>query len=168
MKKYRLKLRSYFLAAATSMIIAGLAVYHIDTTCTDKLERGEVIRPAAAYAEEIVEEPELKNLGEYTVTHYCSCSICCGAWAENRPIDDNGQEIVLTASGAKAEVGKTIAVDPEIIPWGTTVIINGHEYTAQDSGSAVQGNHIDIYCGSHQEASELGCYTADVYEEVKP
>lgn len=167
MKKYRLKPRFYFLAAATSMIIAGVAMYHIDTTCTDKLERGEVIRPAAAYAAEIVveEKPELVNLGEYTITHYCSCPICCGVWAENRPLDDNGEEIVLTASGARAEAGKTIAVDPEIIPFGTTVIIEGQEYVAQDTGTLVKGNHIDIYCDSHGEAWEKGTKTAIVYRE---
>jgi 3D (Asp-Asp-Asp) domain-containing protein len=80
-------------------------------------------------------------------------------------VDENGQEIVLTASGARAEAGKTIAVDPDVIPLGSTVIINDQEYVAQDTGGAIQGNRIDIYCGSHEEALQLGVITAEVYME---
>ena len=39
-----------------------------------------------------------------------------------------------TATGTKATEGRTIAVDPDIIPYGTTVIIDDHEYIAEDCG----------------------------------
>ena len=45
----------------------------------------------------------------------------------------------------KAIAGHTIAIDPSIIPYGTVVIIDGKEYTAEDCGSAVKGYVIDIY-----------------------
>lgn len=168
MKRYRLKPRFYVITITAGLLVTGFAIQHIDATCTEKIETGEVIRPAVAYAEEIEEpeEPEPVSLGEFTITHYCSCPICCGVWAEGRPVDENGVEIVKTASGARAEAGKTIAVDPDVIPWGTTVIINGQEYVAQDSGSAIQGNRIDIYCDDHQEAWDKGKFTAEVYVEV--
>lgn len=168
MKKYRLKPRFYVIAVTTGLLITGFSIMHIDAACSEKLEGGEIIKPAAAYAQEIEEpaEPEPVSLGEFKITYYCSCPVCCGVWAESRPVDELGQEIVLTASGARAEAGKTIAVDPEVIPLGSTVIINGQEYIAQDTGGAIQGQRIDIYCSSHEEALNLGVITAEVYKEA--
>lgn len=168
--KYRLKPRFYVITITTGLLVSSLAIQHIDAICTEKIESGEVIKPAAmVYAEEIAEpepeELEPVSLGEFKMTAYCSCSRCCGVWAENRPVDENGQEIVLTASGARAEAGKTIAVDPSVIPLGSTVIIGGQEYTAQDTGGAIKGNRIDIYCDDHQEALNIGVFNAEVYME---
>ncbi len=117
--------------------------------------------PAASESES--EVLELTSLGEFKITAYCSCHKCCGKWAENRPIDADGHEIVYTASGAVAEAGKTVAVDTSLIPFGTTVVINGCEYIAQDTGSAVKGNVIDIYFDDHQQALNWGCQYLDVY-----
>lgn len=94
---------------------------------------------------------EWRSLGEFKITAYCSCRKCCGVWADNRP---NG--VVYTASGEKAEAGKTIAVDTSVIPFGTEVRIGDTVYTAQDTGSAVKGNVIDIYFDSHEEALKHG------------
>lgn len=101
---------------------------------------------------------EWENIGEFKVTAYCSCEKCCGVWAENRP---NG--VVYTASGEKAEAGKTIAVDTSVIPFGTEVKIGDVIYTAQDTGSAVKGNVIDVYYDSHEEALNHGAK----YQEVE-
>ena len=168
MKKYRLKPRFYIIVATAGLLITGAAIVHTDTRCTEQIVKREIITPA--YAAELQQDEEsaaeLVSLGEFTITHYCPCAVCCGSWAENRPTDKNGQAIVATASGARAEAGKTIAVDPDVIPYGTEVVINGHTYIAQDCGGAIQGNRIDVYCDSHQEAIELGKFTAEVYEEA--
>ena len=170
MKKYRLKPRFYVITVTAGLLITSFSMAQVDARCSEKLDSGEIIKPAAVYAQEIEEpaepEPALESLGEYKITHYCSCPVCCGVWAENRPVDENGQEIVYTASGARAEAGRTIAVDPDVIPLGSAVIINGQEYIAQDTGGAIQGQRIDIYCGSHEEALQLGVITAEVYKEV--
>lgn len=102
-------------------------------------------------------EPELVSLGEFKITYYCPCEICCGIWS-------NPQN-PTTASGARAEAGKTIAVDPSVIPYGTEVVIDGHTYTAQDSGSAIKDKKIDIYVEDHQEALLLGVEYAEVFIE---
>lgn len=67
-----------------------------------------------------------------------------------------------TASGAVPEVGVTIGVDPNVIPYGTIVLINGEEYIAQDTGNYT-GNHIDILCESEAVAEQLGTYETKVY-----
>ena len=106
---------------------------------------------------------EFVSLGEFKITAYCSCHKCCGKWAEDRPLDADGNEIVYTASGAVAEAGKTIAVDTDVIPFGTEVVINGCEYIAQDTGSAVKGNVVDIYFDDHQQALKWGCQYLEIY-----
>ena len=105
---------------------------------------------------------EWKSLGEFKITAYCSCRKCCGVWAKNRPLDENGKEIVYTASGERAEAGKTIAVDTSVIPFGTEVKIGDTVYTAQDTGSAVKGNVIDIYFDSHEDAVKHGAKYLEV------
>ena len=45
-----------------------------------------------------------------------------------------------TCTGEIATAGVTVAVDPKVIPLGTNLVINGRTYTAQDTGSAIQGN----------------------------
>lgn len=91
-------------------------------------------------------------LGEFKITYYCNCSKCCGKWAGG-----------ATASGTSPVAGRTIAVDPSVIPLGSEVIIDGHLYTAEDTGSSIVGNRIDMYMDSHEAALDAGVTCADVY-----
>lgn len=50
----------------------------------------------------------------------------------------------------------TIAVDPDVIPYGTTVYINGNEYYADDCGGGINGNEIDIYVDHHELTTKNG------------
>lgn len=102
-------------------------------------------------------------LGMFTLTAYCSCDICCGSYAYHRPVDDNGEEIVIGSSGKVLKPNHSIAVDPDVIPYGTRVMINGKEYVAEDCGGAIKGDRIDVYFNNHTEALEFGVQKADVY-----
>ena len=98
------------------------------------------------------------SLGNFKLTAYCSCKLCCGKWANNRP---NG--VVYGAIGEELKEGYSIAVDPTVIAYRTEVIINGHTYKAQDCGGAIKGNRIDVYFEDHQTALEFGVQYAEVY-----
>lgn len=98
-------------------------------------------------------------LGEFKVSAYCSCAICCEEWANNRP---NG--IVYGASGEELVPYHSIAVDTDVIPYGKSVFIDGIEYVAHDCGGAIKGNRIDIYMDSHEAAVEFGVKNMMVYE----
>lgn len=91
-------------------------------------------------------------IGECTVTYYCCepYAHVCG--------DGDG----LTATGLPVTPG-VVAVDPEVIPLGSTVIIDGQAYLAADTGGTVRGNHVDIAVATHQEAEDLGTTTAEVW-----
>lgn len=94
----------------------------------------------------------LNYLGKFKITYYCNCRKCCGKWAGG-----------ATKSGTMPTAGRTIAVDPRVIPLDSQVIIDGVTYAAEDTGSAIKGNKIDIYVSSHQQALELGTKKSDVY-----
>ena len=98
-------------------------------------------------AEEEPPAPAMHLWGVATITHYCNCSACCGQWAGGG-----------TASGTTPTAGRTVAAD---LPFGTRLMINGHEYTVEDSG--VYGYWVDIYCDSHQEALIRGMYQTEVF-----
>ena len=128
----------------------------IEETAASALE----FEPTSYVTPEIMPEPaietEPEELGEFRLTAYCACRKCCG-----KDPDDFGYGI--TASGAVVEAGRTIAVDSSVIPLGSEVVIDGHTYVAEDTGSAIKGNRIDIYFDTHQEALNFGVQYADVY-----
>lgn len=115
-----------------------------------------VATPEPVVLTEVVEEaPELANLGEFKITHYCACAKCCGEWADG-----------ITFTGTTATAGRTIAVDPNVIPLGSVVVVDGVEYVAEDIGGAIKGNRIDIFMDSHDAALTGGVKTAEVFMEV--
>lgn len=48
-------------------------------------------------------------------------------------------------TGTTAQLNHTVAVDPLVIPLGSTLLIDGEVYTAEDIGSSVKGRVIDIW-----------------------
>lgn len=92
---------------------------------------------------------EYRYIGECTVTYYCPCAECCGQWADG-----------LTATGLPAAPG-IVAVDPEVIPLGSTVVIDGQRYLAADTG--VTGRHVDVCMADHAATVEAGVGTAEVW-----
>lgn len=93
-----------------------------------------------------------ESLGIFTVTYYCSCGICCGWWSGSP-----------TASGAYPTPDWTVAADPDVLPLGTRIYMNGHEYCVEDTGSGVEGNHIDVYVTDHQLAVNNGVASAEIF-----
>jgi 3D (Asp-Asp-Asp) domain-containing protein len=118
-----------------------------------------------AIVERLEEEPKQTSvyLGRFELTAYCSCYQCCGEYALNRPIDENGNEMVFGSIGQRLYQGISIAVDPKVIPYGSKVLINGKEYTAHDCGGAIKQNRIDVYFDNHSDALIFGRQWHDVY-----
>ncbi|PZE19191.1 3D domain-containing protein [Paenibacillus xerothermodurans] len=78
----------------------------------------------------------------------------------------------VTSTGTKVTEGRTIAVDPKVIPLGWWVYIEGLGFRrAEDTGGAVKGNKIDVYFNSDDYATRFGRkrgYTVYVIGPTKP
>ena len=103
-------------------------------------------------------EYKLVYLGNFKLTHYC-CEkykhIC-------------GTGTGITATGTKVTAGRTIAVDPKVIPYGTKVYIEGYGWrTAEDCGGAVKNKQIDIAVDTHQRALSIGTRSGGVWILVR-
>jgi 3D (Asp-Asp-Asp) domain-containing protein/LysM repeat protein len=58
---------------------------------------------------------------------------------------------------------KVISVDPNVIPLGTKVYVEGYGHAiAGDTGSAIKGNKIDVYLPTEEEALNWGRRTVNV------
>lgn len=101
-------------------------------------------------------QPEFyESSNTFIVYGYCSCNYCCG------------KEDKLTFTEVKALEGRTIAVDPSIIPIGSTVLIYYEDelvgiFQAEDIGGDIKGNVIDMYFENHLDALDWGKKNCEV------
>lgn len=73
----------------------------------------------------------------------------------------------LTASGRVVERNprriSTVAVDPDVIPLGSILYIQGYGYAvAADTGGAIKGNKIDVFFDSESDCDDWGVKTVKV------
>lgn len=113
------------------------------------------------YAKQQVTLTKEHPISDVRLTAYEASEVSCGESADG-----------ITKTGTRVVAGRTIAVDPDIIPLGSRVVINGHTYTAEDIGGKVKGNHIDIYMDTVSECMNFGTRYADAvwledYEAVQ-
>jgi len=68
-----------------------------------------------------------------------------------------------TATGRTPEVG-TIAVDPNVIPLGSKLYIEGYGYAqAADTGGAIRGDRLDLFMEDRSQCLNWGRRTVKVY-----
>ena len=99
---------------------------------------------------------DMESLGKFDLTAYCPCSRCCGK--------DDG----ITASGTVATEGRTVAVDPSVIPYGATIEVvyadgSSVQLVAEDCGSGIKAQRLDVFFADHQTALEFGVQSAYVF-----
>lgn len=110
--------------------------------------------PDIVVVEEKKPDRVLVSLGEYRISAYCPCEKCCG-WNTG-----------ITASGTQATAGRTAAMNG--VPFGTKIVIDGHEYTIEDRGGGLGSKIIDIYFDTHEEALNSGLWVMrEVFQVVE-
>lgn len=152
------KLISFLIA----LMMFGAVIYEQRTASIEEI-------PVAVEEQVKVEElnilDQATRVGKCTVTYYCICEKCCGKSPDHPAYG-------ITKSGRTAIAGISVAVDESIIPLGSKVIIdygNGdiRYHRADDTGSMIKGNRIDVCVWDHQKALELGKKTAMIYYMAK-
>ncbi|MBS6952967.1 MAG: hypothetical protein KH230_07010 [Enterocloster asparagiformis] len=109
-------------------------------------------RDCSVYRRAAAPEEGPDYLGEFQVTGYCGCPLCCGE-----------KEEVLTKMETVPRAGHTVAADPSVIPLGTEIVIDGVVYLVEDTGKAVKGKTLDIFFDTHEEAVQYGRKDKYVY-----
>lgn len=100
----------------------------------------------------------------YTKVLYCTLTAYSpGPQSTGKQPGDKGYGI--TSTGQTAQQGVTVAVDPNVIPYGTKLFIPGIGYrVAEDTGGAIVGDHIDIFYNQRSSAVRFGVkYHEKVY-----
>lgn len=76
----------------------------------------------------------------------------------------------ITSTGKIPQVGRTIAVDPTVIPYGTKLHIYNHDTgedmgyrIAEDCGGAIKGNIVDLFMETDSECRAWGRRSVDIY-----
>ena len=94
------------------------------------------------------------------VTAYCPCPKCCGQYSDG-----------MTACGHLIEPGDTFVAADKRYAFGTQMLVPGYNHDQAvkvlDRGGAIQGNRIDVFFHSHQEALEWGVKYLDVKVHTK-
>jgi len=100
------------------------------------------------------------------LTGYCNCGKCC-SWHRTwlglgSPVIDAGphrgdpKKVGYTSNGTEARHG-TIAADTSRYPYGTIVEIPGYGMgRVDDTGSAIKGDHMDLWFPDHEQAMRWG------------
>ena len=144
---------AFIIGLGCGVIASGSMAKAQNTTAATTTEQTTQKRSTVDIVAEIENntEAELISLGTFTATAYCPCAYCCD------------EEDGITATGTVATAGRTIAVDPSIIPYGTQLIIDGHTYTAEDCGGAIDGKTVDIFFNTHEEALQFGVQEVEIF-----
>ncbi|WCN37800.1 3D domain-containing protein [Aneurinibacillus uraniidurans] len=73
-------------------------------------------------------------------------------------------EYADTRTGTVATEGRTVAVDPSVVPLGWWVYIEGYGFRkAEDTGGKIKGNRMDLFFASSKEAEDFGVQHRKVY-----
>lgn len=141
-----------------------LALYALLITVIQIVSFATMNKTEAPEEVEVVAETTTEPQWEYfEASAYCKCRKCCGKWADNRPTDKYGDEIVYGAANIPLEEGVSIAADWDILPKGTVVEVEGYGvYTVEDTGSDIKGYKIDIFFDSHVIAEAFGRKTVAI------
>lgn len=117
-----------------------------------------VITPKKKVSRSVEQKITETYIGKFIATAYC---------LENYHHICNDGESKTTADGTSPIAFETVAVDPKVIPYGSVikVKINDSELIlrANDTGSAIKNNHIDIPHLNHKEALDFGKQTVEVW-----
>lgn len=139
-----------------AIVCAGLIYSNVKTVDQySKTLRAQTER----YTELMVEQqPDIQDfpnrkLGKFTLS-----------WYSPKELGKSSPSQLKTSTGTVPKEGRTIAVDPKVIPYGSIVYIQDYGYfIAEDCGGDIKSNRIDVFTDSHENAIQQGKKVANVW-----
>lgn len=96
------------------------------------------------------QKPQGKTITVTATAYTAKCAGCSGITYTGVDLNKNRN-------------AKVIAVDPNVIPLGSKVYVEGYGYaTAEDTGGAIKGNKIDLHVPTKDQAFAWGVRTVNV------
>ncbi|RXE58065.1 3D domain-containing protein [Acetivibrio mesophilus] len=123
----------------------------------DDLYSKNTILSSLGYSVELHKDvPKHKKVLYLTATAYDLSYESCGKTREHPAYG-------ITYTGTRVKLGRTVAVDPSVIPLGSEMFIVFPEeyshlngvYIAEDTGSLIKGNKIDIFFGEDNPGESI-------------
>lgn len=135
----------FYLTALLLIILLAILAFNL----TDKAAEKPIFKPPDKVTQKQIKQPSRGGrILQMEATAYCL-------------EDGNGDGV--TATGTIPKEGRTVAIDPKIIPYGTELIINGKDgYIAEDAGGAIKGHRIDVFMTNRKDALQFGRQTVRV------
>lgn len=144
------KSTKYLIARLVIMVLCLAIGFGIGWTSKEtEVVEVNITRPIVRVNQPI-EEKELEPTPTYKAMEivavaYCPCEKCCGK--------SDG----ITATGVEAKANRTVAADPNILPYGTEILCGMGEFVVEDTGGALKGkNRVDFFFDTHEEALKFG------------
>lgn len=133
-------------ALVLTLFITGTAIldsqHNRNLYIREQLENNRLKNELKALQEDTnnnVAKQQWRSLGQFKITTYCGCYECNGKWTG-----------YPTKLGTDYVEGRTVGVDPSVIPLGSKLLIDGHEYIAEDTGNFT-GKIVDVYVSDHSK-----------------
>ncbi|MFV0520500.1 MAG: 3D domain-containing protein [Lachnospirales bacterium] len=132
-------------------------ILRVGTRAVNTLNVSNVVIPPALSGYSI----DVNNLVYKTSLVMNASAYTAGAESTGKSVGDSGYGV--TATGKKAEKG-VVAVDPDTIPLGTKMYIEGYGLAiAADTGGSIDGHKIDVFYDNLSDALVFGRKKVNVY-----
>ncbi|TMN22077.1 3D domain-containing protein [Lentibacillus cibarius] len=129
---------------------AAVASSHVANETTADQREKQAKQTSDSKQQPSKDNPEGKTVTVSATAYTADCDGCSGVTSTGVDLNANPN-------------AKVIAVDPNVIPLGSEVYVEGYGYaTAADIGSAIQGKRIDIHVPTKKKAYNWGVRTVDV------
>ena len=144
----------------TTVILAIVCVGLVTLSIIQNIQYNKMLKQQTEkYTELMIEQqPDIQDfpnrkLGRFTLS-----------WYSPKELGKSSPSQLRTSTGTTPKEGRTIAVDPKVIPYGSIVYIQDYGYfIAEDCGGDIKSNRIDVFTASHENAIQQGKKVANVW-----
>ncbi|PLR95963.1 LysM peptidoglycan-binding domain-containing protein [Bacillus sp. T33-2] len=123
---------------------AGAAPTPAESVNTSPVDQETTAEAVPTPVEPVTSEPIGEEITVEATAYTAECEGCIGITKTGVDLNENPD-------------AKVIAVDPNVIPLGSKVYVEGYGYaTAEDTGGAIKGNRIDVFIPEQGDALVWG------------
>ena len=144
----------------TTGVLATVCMGLIGLTIVQNIQYNKMLKQQTQKYTElmITQQPDIsefpnRKLGRFNLS-----------WYSPKELGKETPSQLRTSTGTIPKEGRTIAVDPKVIPYGSIVYIQDYGYfIAEDCGGDIKQNRIDVFTASHSTAIQQGRKVANVW-----